>query len=146
RNWSRRPMSSASSRSVCDDRPVRPMVRSLAMLLREPYRSWIDPVVLRALLTVVPPYAPGTRVTLSDGCEGVVIGWNPADPCRPTVAEIVAPRRVGTARPHATNVHIDLSRNADLFIARAEGHDVAEDNFTLPVEANASSLAGWLRL
>lgn len=115
-----------------DDRPVRPMVRSLAMLLREPYRSWIDPVVLRALLTVVPPYAPGTRVTLSDGCEGVVIGWNPADPCRPTVAEIVAPRRSGTARPHATNVHIDLSRNADLFIAHAEGEDVAADNFVPP--------------
>ncbi|MCK6476451.1 MAG: HD domain-containing protein [Phycisphaerales bacterium] len=117
------------------ERPRIPMVRALHTLLKEPYRSWIDPVVLRAMLMVVPPYAPGTRVTLSDGSEGVVVGWNPHHPCRPTVAEIVAPRRTATPRPHATSVHIDLSRNQDLYIARAEGCDVANDNFEPPAGA-----------
>ncbi len=117
---------------AADERPLRPMVRALSMLLKEPYRSWIDPVILRALLTVVPPYAPGTRVTLSDGCEAVVVGWNPQHPCRPTVAEIVAPRRKSTVQPRGTSVHIDLTANSDLFIAHAEGEDVAADNFVLP--------------
>lgn len=114
-----------------DERPLRPMVQALGMLLNGPYRSWIDPIVLKALLSVVPPYAPGTRVTLNDGSEAVVVGWNAQDPCRPTVAEMVAPRRAGTPFPRATSVHVDLSRNADLFIARAEGQDVSKDNFTL---------------
>lgn len=114
-----------------DQRPVRPMVQALSMLVRGPLRSRVDPVVLKALLSVVPPYAPGTRVTLSDGSEGVVVGWNPQDPCRPTVAEMVSPRRSGTPFPRATSVHVDLSRNVDLYIARAEGCDVSRDNFTL---------------
>lgn len=127
-----------------DDRPVRPMVQALSMLLREPFRKWMDPVVLRAMLTVVPPFAPGTRVTLSDGSEGVVVGWNPADPCRPTVAEMVAPRRAGTPFPRATSVHVDLSRNHDVSIIRAEGFDVAEDHYELPAAGQAERAAAGI--
>ncbi|MCC6429119.1 MAG: HD domain-containing protein [Phycisphaerales bacterium] len=118
-----------------DTPPVRPMVRALRMLTEHPYASRLDPVVLRTLLTVVPPYAPGTRITLSDGSEGVVVGWNPADPCRPTVAELIVPRKTHTPLPQATSVQVDLSRNADLQIVRAEGCDVAADNYTLPADS-----------
>ncbi len=116
-----------------DTRPVRPMVRALRMMLEPPYRPRIDPVVMRAILAVVPPYAPGSRVTLSDGCEAVVVGWNPSDPCRPVVAEAISsPRRTGI--PRVTSVHIDLSVNRDLRIAQAEGHDVLDDNFSPPID------------
>lgn len=126
-----------------DDKPRRPMVEALWMLMQEPYRSWLDPVVLRALLTVVPPYAPGTRVTLSDGSEGVVVGWNPADPCRPIVAEMVAPRRTGTPFPRATSVHIDLASNRDMSITRSEGFDVCDFNFEpLPITTAEHIAAG----
>lgn len=126
-----------------DDKPQRPMVEALSILLSEPYRSWLDPVVLRALLTVVPPYAPGTRVTLSDGSEGVVVGWNPSDPCRPIVAEMVAPRRTSTPFPRATSVHIDLTLNRDISITRSEGCDVAAFNFEpLPMTVPEQIAAG----
>lgn len=66
----------------------RPPVRALSMLLGPKFRNLIDPIVLRALITVCPPYAPGTIVRLSNGVKGVVVDWSTADPCRPVVDEL----------------------------------------------------------
>ena len=38
-----------------------------------------------AMLAVVPAFAPGVVVRLSTGDRGVVVGWDAAAPCRPTV-------------------------------------------------------------
>ena len=43
----------------------------------------LDPVVFKALLNVVPAFAPGTFVTLSDGRSCVAVGFDPTSPCRP---------------------------------------------------------------
>src|SRR5262249_3220971 len=52
-----------------------PVVRVLKRLQEEPYVRWIDPMVFKALLAVVPAYLPGTMVTLSNGQHAVVTEW-----------------------------------------------------------------------
>ncbi|MEX0876180.1 MAG: HD domain-containing phosphohydrolase, partial [Phycisphaerales bacterium] len=63
-------------------RESRPPVFALQSMMREPYRSWVDPIVFQSLITVCPAYAPGSTVKLSNGSQGVVIDWDPRDPCR----------------------------------------------------------------
>jgi HD-GYP domain-containing protein (c-di-GMP phosphodiesterase class II) len=75
----------ASASAPTGPGPLRTTVAALAAMLREPYTRWIDPIVLRALLAVVPAFAPGTIVDLSDGRRAVVVDWTPANPCAPTV-------------------------------------------------------------
>jgi HD-GYP domain-containing protein (c-di-GMP phosphodiesterase class II) len=58
-------------------------------LMRTRYASWCDPVVLRMLETIAPPFPPGSVLSLSDGTAGVVMDINPADPYRPVVKRIV---------------------------------------------------------
>jgi HD-GYP domain-containing protein (c-di-GMP phosphodiesterase class II) len=62
-----------------------PVVRALGRMLRPPISKWIDPTVMRALLAVVPAYAPGTVVTLNTGQSAAVGNWFADDPCRPSV-------------------------------------------------------------
>lgn len=109
-------------------RPSIPIVRALKRLQAPPLVHWIDPMVFRALLAVVPAYAPGTTVRLSDGRAAVVTDWFPQDPCRPDVREIGDVARDfdrGLARGEA----IPLRARTDLTIVEAEGHSVADDNF-----------------
>jgi len=104
-----------------------PPVRVLRRMQSEPFRRWIDPMVFKALLSVVPAYAPGTMVTLSNGRTGVVVEWFPDDPCRPTVQVIADPsRHVSGTRGGERFI---LRRDPSLSVARAEEQDVAEDNF-----------------
>jgi HD domain len=63
----------------------KPAVVTLKKMMSKPYGDWIDPVVFKALLAVCPAYPPGTKVKLSNGIEGVVTDWDPADPCRPQI-------------------------------------------------------------
>jgi HD-GYP domain-containing protein (c-di-GMP phosphodiesterase class II) len=65
--------------------PPMPMVRAIKLMLGKPYRDWVDPVVMRALLSVAPAFAPGSIVRLSDGRRAAVADWRPANPCAPTV-------------------------------------------------------------
>jgi HD-GYP domain-containing protein (c-di-GMP phosphodiesterase class II) len=62
-----------------------PVVRALGRMLRPPISKWIDPTVMRALLAVVPAFAPGTMVTLNTGQFAAVCNWFSDDPCRPSV-------------------------------------------------------------
>lgn len=103
----------------------RPAVRALRMIQGPPYVHWIDPVVLSGLLAVVPPYAPGTIVRLSDGRRCVVRTWSPTDPCRPRVAELI---ETDPAFPEVGE-GIDLDDRPDLEIAEADGQDVRADNY-----------------
>ncbi|MFI4894546.1 MAG: HD-GYP domain-containing protein [Phycisphaerales bacterium JB058] len=102
-----------------------PRVRILNHLLRGPRAKKLDPMVMRALLAVCPPYPPGTLVRLSDGTSGVVVGWEPVDPCRPRVM-IVDPSLTEESEPGEI---IELAQSNGLCVVQAEGQDVGRDNF-----------------
>lgn len=104
---------------------LSPRVRVLSRMLRGSRARKLDPMVLRALLAVCPPYSPGMMVRLSDGAEGVVVGWEPTDPCRPRVM-VVDPNLTEETQPGAI---VDLSATPGLCITHADGQDVGRDNF-----------------
>lgn len=110
------------------DAPPLPTVRALRTLREKPYRDWIDPMVFRALLTVVPAYAPGTQVMLSNGERAVVAEWFCDDPCRPTVVTIGDPTKDFDAPPGEAKRY-QLRNEPDLVIVESEGQDVRDDNF-----------------
>lgn len=107
--------------------PPRSTVAALKLLLQPPRAHWLDPMVVKALLAVVPPYPPGTVVTLSDGREAIVREWFPHDPCRPMV-EPVGTLNHGL-RDTGERERISLLERPDLRIVHADGFDVADDNF-----------------
>jgi HD-GYP domain-containing protein (c-di-GMP phosphodiesterase class II) len=63
----------------------RPPVAALWLFASERYDGWFDPLVRRAVLLRIPPFAIGTQVRLSDGRAAVVVAPTPEDPCRPLV-------------------------------------------------------------
>jgi HD-GYP domain-containing protein (c-di-GMP phosphodiesterase class II) len=58
-------------------------------LMRVHYRGWCDPHVLKMLHLVVPPYPPGSIVTLSDSTTAIVVDVGHADPYKPVVKRVV---------------------------------------------------------
>ena len=119
----------------------RPTVAALREILLGDVSSKFDPMVLKALVASVPAYAPGSVVTLSDGSEAVVCNWRPDDPCRPRVlriegleAAVDAPEQAGdvAGEGEIPSTAIDLIAEPGLYIAKAEGHDVSNENFVLP--------------
>lgn len=110
------------------DAPALPVVRVLRMLQQKPFVGWLDPMVFKALLAVLPAYAPGTMVELSNGTRGVVTEWFPEDPCRPNVQELGDPTR-DFARGAPTTRRFVLRDTAGLVVAKIDGVDVTKDNF-----------------
>lgn len=124
---------------------VMPTVYVLGSLLQEDMFKRFDPQVLYALFCVVPPYPPGTIVTLSDGRIAVCVDHHPEDPCRPTVQ--ILPYGVTVvdenAEPPLMGPTIDLSNHsASLFIVKEGDADVSDLNFPRPafIPAAANSL------
>ena len=114
-------------RAELNPEPTIPVVRALKLMLSPPRSDWIDPVVRQALIAVVPPYAPGTLVTLNDGRRCVVAEWTHLDPCRPVVQTIGDPAiHFDDDEP---GERINLRDRSDLYVAVAEGQDVTADNF-----------------
>jgi HD-GYP domain-containing protein (c-di-GMP phosphodiesterase class II) len=52
-------------------------------LMQVHHAKILDPQVAATLPQVVPPFPPGSRVTLSDGRKGIVLDLDPVDPYRP---------------------------------------------------------------
>jgi len=71
-------------------------------LLKGQYGSWLDPVVLKGLMAIAPPYPPGQRVQLDDGSWVVVVEVDPGIPSKPIVAKLKPDRKT------PTNQQIDL--------------------------------------
>lgn len=110
-----------------------PIVRVLGALQREPWRSRFDPIVLLGLMSVAPPFAPGTIVTLNDGRTVAVVDWSPLDPCRPVVQDLeLRPTRVRGWLVKEPGERIDLHTRRELSIARAEDCDVSADLYDPP--------------
>lgn len=121
-----------------DATPQAPTVRALRRTLELVRQHRLDPVVFKALLSVVPAFAPGSIVTLSDTRTCVVTGWEPSRPCSPTVCPLsakAAEALSGHAKPHRPPEEvplgepIDLDERRDLWIVSADGLDVREDLF-----------------
>jgi hypothetical protein len=104
------------------------VVRALKTMLGAPYSEWLDPMVFRALLAVVPAYAPGTIVRLSTGRQAVVMEWFPEDPCRPTVQLIGDPMK-DFDTPQEPGERISMRETPAITVAQAEGQEVSADNF-----------------
>jgi len=111
-----------------------PTVRALGRVLAMVRAGKLDPVIFKALLAVVPAYAPGSVVELSDGASGVVTAWDPVNPCEPVVHLIPDPADYLRVRrpmedPPRLGAMIDLRRRRDIAIAVADGQKVSDDNF-----------------
>jgi len=123
-------------------------VETLSRMVRPPLSNRFDPHVLRALFDVIPAYVPGTVVRLNTGDRAVVVGWDPAFPCRPTVqvvgpgeSEPVALVRTATSQPILEPIYHDLRRCPDLEIVEQDGVDVRHLNFDLdPFESGEGDI------
>lgn len=102
-------------------------VRALRTVLDQVRGGLLDANVFKALVTVVPAYAPGAIVELNDGRVCVVTRWNPSLPCSPTVRPLLpADPKSGE---HALDEPVDLSRNPSLSVRSVDGEDVSAENF-----------------
>lgn len=107
-----------------------PRVRALRMILDQPLIRRFDPIAIRGLLRVVPPYPPGEVVRLSTGAQAVVVDWTPDDPCRPVV-QCIDLDSCARGDGAAIGEPIDLRESTGVEIAEAEGHNVRNDNFAV---------------
>ncbi|MBX3407817.1 MAG: HD domain-containing protein [Phycisphaeraceae bacterium] len=111
-----------------------PTVRALRQTLALVRAGKLDPVVFKALLAVVPAFAPGSLVELSDGTVCVVVMWDPTRPCEPVVqivpdpADFLRPRAALDDPPRLGHI-IDLRNRRDVAVAFAEGENVGTDSF-----------------
>lgn len=109
--------------------PEQPTVWALSAILSENQRHRFDPVVLRAMVEVVPAYPPGTIVRLSDGRFAVAIDHEPDEPCRPPVQVIPDPSHLDPDNlPPGDRIDLALEPPT-LYVAEFDGHDVGELNF-----------------
>lgn len=108
---------------------VEPTVRALWRTLQMVRERKLDPVAFRALLSVVPAFAPGSVVQLNDGRNYVVTGWDPVNPCRPQVCAIAFDEVMFAKSEIPETSLIDLKSRGALRVVKADGQDVSADLF-----------------
>ena len=114
----------------------------LAAMLSPKLRTRFDPNVLRALVEVVPPYPPGSRVTLSDGSEAVVLDHQIEDPCNPLVQKLPGNRLPPVGKP--LGEHVNLSEHKGLTITACDGQRTDPFNFSPDMIPGArEAMFGW---
>lgn len=119
-----------------------PQVWALAAMLSEKLRTRFDPNVLRALAEVVPPYPPGSRVTLSDGSQAIVIDHHISDPCNPTVQRL--PDNVLPKPGQPLGETINLREHDKLNIVACDGKRTEPYNFgPEAIPGNREAMHGW---
>ncbi|MEM1108763.1 MAG: HD domain-containing phosphohydrolase [Planctomycetota bacterium] len=122
--------------------PEQPTVAVLNAMLSPTMRKRFDPHVLMALIEVVPPYAPGSQLRLSDGRAAVCVDHNVAEPCRPVVKTIAGLDPGGDKANDSEDDDGETINLAEmplsLYVAECDGHPVAEFNFTLETIKNAA--------
>ncbi len=102
-------------------------VRALKLMQQAPVSDWLDPLVLLGLLSVVPPFAPGTIVRLNSGDHAVVCNWDASEPCRPVVKLLDDPENLGAGSGELRE--LDLRQLRGVSVCEAEGRDVSDDLF-----------------
>lgn len=106
----------------------RPPVAALWDFASPRFEGWFDPMVRRAMLVRVPPFAIGTEVRLSDGRRAVVSAPNINKPCRPTVRILTDQK--GVRAPEA--LAVDLATAPELTIVQSLGEDVSKFYYETP--------------
>ena len=118
-----------------DARIPQPVIKTLFALQQAPLRKWFDPIVLQALLALVPPFSEGTVVMLNDRQQAVVTKLDPNFPCCPQVRMLGSREQIaelqleGVARggiSMATSAEVRLADSPGVEIAAADGADVSE--------------------
>lgn len=97
----------------------RPAVQAL-WRMQKGLGGWFDPTVLGALVALVPAFAPGMVVTLSDRRSAVVTRSSSGAPCHPEVQVL----RDLEEEPVGESERIDLSETTELRIAEVGREDV----------------------
>lgn len=89
--------------------------------MRTGFRGAFDPQIEQAFYEIVPPFPLGKMVTLSNGVEAVVVGFDPEFPTRPQVQCFEGH---GGAMRGAPSELLDLVNEPDLFVATIDDVDV----------------------
>jgi HD-GYP domain-containing protein (c-di-GMP phosphodiesterase class II) len=98
----------------------QPLVRTLWDMQQMPQRQAFDPVVLRALMAVFPPFAEGEIVTLDDGRQALVTRADGTYPCYPEVHVLH-----DAAEPHGDEpLTMDLAERLDVGIQAVDNTSV----------------------
>lgn len=103
-------------------RAKRPPVAALHAFASSRFDGWFDPVVRRAMLLRMPPFAIGTEVRLSDSRRAVVVEPCPGDPCRPMVRVYPEAESKEKRAPET----VALAARRDLMITHALGEEVEQ--------------------
>jgi hypothetical protein len=106
--------------SLAPDGKTRRSNLEILHLMRTQYAKWLDPEVAAMLPMVVPPFPPGSRVTLSDGRMAVVTMVNLEDAYRPTV------KILGADGWTLTTASVALAKFPDLAITNVGGAAVGD--------------------
>ncbi len=114
----------------------RPAVAARCDFASPRFDGWFDPVVRRAVLRRLPPFAVGSQVELSDGRSAVVIAPNSRQPCRPTVRLLDETDPVSDAP-----ITLDLIEHRRLCITSCVGDPVRPALFELPDAESPSEAA-----
>ena len=108
----------------------RPPVAALSEFASAKFDGWFDPMIRRAVVRRIPPFAVGSLVTLSDGRQGVVTMPNLKDPCRPAVRPLDGSPL--TPRPQQLSPTKDQYLPTELRIVECAGVNVEPWTYTLP--------------
>lgn len=107
-----------------------PNVIALHRIQQKPFTDWLDPVILKMLLAVVPPFTPGTVVKLTDGRDAVVTAYHEALPCYPIIQILGQVDRTDPKRRDTVN----LAYEPKLAIQSVDGFDVTAYLFGQRIE------------
>jgi HD-GYP domain-containing protein (c-di-GMP phosphodiesterase class II) len=116
----------------------RPPVAALWEFASARYDGWFDPIVRRAMLARIPPFAVGAEVRLSDGRRGIVATPSVIEPCRPVVRILSDAKGVRMEQART----VDLAETPGLAITHSLGEDVGKYLYDVPAVAPTPTDAG----
>ena len=107
---------------LCPAGHSMPTIIALRQMKSSEFLGWFDPVIVEALVRLVPPFMIGSMVKLNDGADAVVVKNHPEAPCKPAVKVIEPPLGAEGARAHPRTLDLRMCRETS--IGSADGVDV----------------------
>ncbi|MEM1099327.1 MAG: HD domain-containing phosphohydrolase [Planctomycetota bacterium] len=118
--------------------PEQPVAFALHAMMMPAMRKRFDETVLQALLRVVPPFAPGSRLLLSDGSVALAVQPHDDAPCRPTIQVLESFDVLDDPDAELDGPLIDLREEpATRYVRRCDQHEVGAYLFELPKDEDA---------
>lgn len=113
---------------LCPGGKQVPALVAISQLRSDRFRGWFDPVIVEALLRLVPPFMIGQIVQLNDKRQAVIIANHPESPCRPTVRPITGAIDDPSSRAESRPLDLRMSRSHS--IQAVDGVDVSPYLYT----------------